>query len=70
MNGFRVRYRQGSFSLSEYCNTREQALARALSLVDGPGVCHVSVEDARGTPLLQQFQLEAHCTADGAAWGS
>lgn len=66
MDGFRVNYRQGSFALSDCCETREQAIARALSLMHRTGVWHVRVEGAAGEAVLQRMNPEAYC-ADGAA---
>lgn len=66
MNGFRVNYRQGSFALSDCCETREQAIARALSLMHRTGVWHVRVEEPGGHARAQRMNPAANCAADGA----
>jgi hypothetical protein len=48
MSGHRVLYSRGSFSFAIACATREQALARALSISREAGVWHVQMEDPNG----------------------
>ena len=48
MSGFRVVYSRGSFAFAITCDTREQALARAVSISHEAGVWHVHVEEAAG----------------------
>lgn len=65
MNGFRVVYRQGSFRLADPCETREQALARARTLMAGNGVWHVRVEDSLGNPVLERLEGDAERAGAG-----
>jgi hypothetical protein len=49
MASFRVVYSRGSFAFAIACDTREQALTRALAISREAGVWHVHVEDGHGT---------------------
>jgi hypothetical protein len=56
---YRIVYCQGSFALAASCESREQALSRARSLVAKAGVWHVQVEDSDGRPVVRSFELQA-----------
>lgn len=52
MSRFRVIYSRGSFAFAITCETREQALARAIAISRQAGVWHVHVEDGGGTRTM------------------
>jgi hypothetical protein len=56
---YRIVYCQGSFALAASCDSREQALSRARSLLAKAGVWHVQVEDSDGRPVVRSFELQA-----------
>lgn len=68
MHGFRVIYRQGSFALADSYASREQALARAASLLGGHGVWHVHVEDREGRRLFTCLEVEEWRRGAAMCW--
>jgi hypothetical protein len=51
MDGFRVFYRQGSFTLTDLCGSWDEAIAYAERIRSRRGVWLVRIEDADGHPM-------------------
>jgi hypothetical protein len=51
IHGFRVFYRQGSFTLADLCGSWDAAIAHAERIRSRRGVWLVRIEDAEGHPV-------------------